>query len=554
MTTSTQLYANNAATTLASPIGSSDLSISVVDGSKFPNPAAGQYFMITIEIGGAREIVKVTSRSGNVLTVASTGDRGQEGTIAAPWSIGALVESRTTASTLARFARLQDRLFGLTSVNDLVAPSASDANSYITNSVDDNGQLIVAMRSSAAAWNFLSHRKQIVASGTATAGTNTTTQLTSTDISTLLNAGTPAGRYLLQFTNGNLTGQTRLITSASTNTVSWSGVTTEAPTAAVTTYTIVQSDSSLLFGNANTFVRLIGDTMSGPLVLSADPLVALGAATKQYVDTATIIAISSNTTLTNTAINKLHNITATAVVTLPLANTVVTGQSISFKSTTEQNVTIVPQGSDTLDNDGAGVAFRLPSYCNSIITQNTSGSWIITSKPDINVGDVVEHYGTVIKRGYAWSNGQLLNRVTQGGLFAVVGTTHNAGDGSTTYGTPDKRGRTGFGKNDMGGAADAARITVPNSGVNGSLLGAAGGDERLQTHNHGITDPTHVHTGGRDGSAAGTGPGWGAGPTGLLSNLTPTGASPTGITINNSGAGSSGNLPPTIICNYIIKT
>jgi hypothetical protein len=43
----------------------------------------------------------------------------------------------------------------------------------------------------------------------------------------------------------------------------------------------------------------------------------------------------------------------------------------------------------------------------------------------------------------------------------------------------------------------------------------AGGDERLQSHNHGITDPTHTHTGGRDGSAAGTGPGWGAGPTGL---------------------------------------
>jgi hypothetical protein len=305
MTTSTQLYTNNASTTLASPINATDLSISVVDGSKFPSPSAGQYFLITIEIGSAREIVKVTSRTGNVFTVASTGDRGQEGTIAAPWSLGALVEERTTANTLARFARLQDRLFGLTSVNDLVAPSASDANSYITNSFDDNGQLIVAMRSSASVWSFLSHRKQIVITGTATAGTQSTTQLTSTDIpSTLLNGGTPAGRYLLQFTNGNLTGQTRLITSASTNTVSWSGVTSEAPTAAVTTFTIVQSDSSLLFGNANTFVRLIGDTMSGALILSADPVTALGAATKQYVDTATILSISTNTTLTNTAVHK----------------------------------------------------------------------------------------------------------------------------------------------------------------------------------------------------------------------------------------------------------
>jgi microcystin-dependent protein len=560
MALSTQLHANNASTTLNGPIGALDLTMTVVDGSSFPNPTTGQYFLVTIEIGGAREIIKVTGRSGNTFTISA---RGQEGTTPAPWANGALVESRTTKDTLGRFARYQDRLFELTSINDLVAPSVSDSNSYITNSVDDNGNVIIAIKRNASIWKFLSHRKQIVAAGTATAGAQSTTQLVSTDIGTLLNGGTPAGQYVLQFTNGNLSGQSRLITSASSNTIGWSGVVSEAPTVAVTTFEIYQSDSSLLFPNSNTFVRLVGDTMTGALVLNADPSTALGAATKQYVDTATIVAIGTNTTLTNSAVNKIHNITAVAVVTLPLANTVTTGQSIRFKSTTEQNVTIVPQGSDTLDNDGAGVAFRLPSYSTCSIMQNTSGSWIISVKPEAYVGETKEFYGTTVPRGWAWSNGQLLNRVNQGGLFAVVGTTHNAGDGSTTYGTPDKRGRASFGKNDMGGAADSARITVPNSGVNGSTLGAVGGDERLHGHTHTVSGTTggqsadHTHTVGiQNVPASGPSGGptmWAGGSTGTsgVSNDHTHAFSGTSAT---TGAGTSQNLPPAIICNFIIKT
>jgi microcystin-dependent protein len=67
----------------------------------------------------------------------------------------------------------------------------------------------------------------------------------------------------------------------------------------------------------------------------------------------------------------------------------------------------------------------------------------------------VPHYGTVIKRGYGLGlTVSLLNRVqTKADLFAVLSTTYNAGDGSTTFGTPDLRGVVlDFGKNDMGGA------------------------------------------------------------------------------------------------------
>jgi hypothetical protein len=82
-----QLYANNASTTLNTSILSGDLTIVVADGSSFPSPTGGNYFLITIEVGSAREIIKITARSANTLTVDPAG-RGQDGTSAAPWTVG----------------------------------------------------------------------------------------------------------------------------------------------------------------------------------------------------------------------------------------------------------------------------------------------------------------------------------------------------------------------------------------------------------------------------------------------------------------------------------
>ena len=53
-------------------------------------------------------------------------------------------------------------------------------------------------------------------------------------------------------------------------------------------------------GVASTFVEKAGDTMTGPLVLNADPVAALGAATKQYVDNVTP---ATNWTRTSTTIS-----------------------------------------------------------------------------------------------------------------------------------------------------------------------------------------------------------------------------------------------------------
>lgn len=90
---------NNAVGYLQSAITASDTGIvlTVGTGANFPSLAAGEYFYATISIGSVPvEIIKVTARSGDTLTVV----RGQEGTSASNFSAGSAVELRVTGQSV----------------------------------------------------------------------------------------------------------------------------------------------------------------------------------------------------------------------------------------------------------------------------------------------------------------------------------------------------------------------------------------------------------------------------------------------------------------------
>ena len=145
------------------------------------------------------------------------------------------------------------------------------------------------------------------------------------------------------------------------------------------------------------------------------------------------------------------------------------------------------------------------------------------------------------------------------------------GDGSTTYTMPDFRGRALFGKDDMGGSA-ANRITAAVSGVNGTTLGAAGGDQAMQSHTHiatdsghthSITDPGHVHSvpnlivngaGGSNLAASGIVGVATVSTTSATTGITGTNSGTANVTNATTGAGSSQNLPPTAIVNIMLYT
>ena len=94
------LASNNATGTLASSINAAATTVLLTSGQGqlFPQPTAPDFFYVTlVNAAGAQEIVKVTARATDALTV----QRGQEGTTAAAWAVGDKVENRLTAATLA---------------------------------------------------------------------------------------------------------------------------------------------------------------------------------------------------------------------------------------------------------------------------------------------------------------------------------------------------------------------------------------------------------------------------------------------------------------------
>jgi prepilin-type N-terminal cleavage/methylation domain-containing protein len=74
-------------------------------------------------------------------------------------------------------------------------------------------------------------------------------------------------------------------------------------------------------------------------------------------------------------------------------------------------------------------------------------------------GSIIPWPSSTLPTGFLWCNGQNVSRTTYSGLFAVIGTIYGVGDGSTTFGLPDMRGRTIVGQDAMGGSSAANRIT-----------------------------------------------------------------------------------------------
>jgi microcystin-dependent protein len=158
-------------------------------------------------------------------------------------------------------------------------------------------------------------------------------------------------------------------------------------------------------------------------------------------------------------------------------------------------------------------------------------------------GTVLPFAGSTAPEGWLLCHGQAVSRSTYAALFAVVGTTYGAGDGSTTFALPDLRGRVVAGRDNMGGTA-ANRLTnsgTGNPGIAGTTLGAAGGVDRhtlttaqMPSHSHGI--PALEVT-----ASAGT-------------NHRVLGANNLAQSTDAAGSGNAHpNTQPTIVLNSIIR-
>jgi microcystin-dependent protein len=101
----------------------------------------------------------------------------------------------------------------------------------------------------------------------------------------------------------------------------------------------------------------------------------------------------------------------------------------------------------------------------------------------IPVGTVWDYLGATAPAGWLLAQGQAVDRTIYSALYALLGTTYGAGDGSTTFNLPDLRGR-------MTMAASATHALGTNGGAETKVIAIA----NLPSHTHPITDKSHSHT------------------------------------------------------------
>lgn len=206
-----------------------------------------------------------------------------------------------------------------------------------------------------------------------------------------------------------------------------------------------------------------------------------------------------------------------------------------FRRPSGDTVAAVCGGSDVATFDSTGVSVSIAPATGNNLANKT---YVDSIAPP---GSVTMFAASTAPTGWLECSGAAVSRTTYASLFAAIGTTFGAGDGSTTFNLPNLRGEFVRGW-DNGRGVDTGRV-----------FGSAQADE-VKSHTHtGTTnsDGAHTHTylRGLGGSGLGAEPG----TDGASSGTTSSSGAHT-HTFTTAATGGAETRSRNIALLYIIKT
>lgn len=197
---------------------------------------------------------------------------------------------------------------------------------------------------------------------------------------------------------------------------------------------------------------------------------------------------------------------------LPSINTVPYGFEATIRCV-QASATVSTTGSQTLD----GLASVVLRSADTLTVMRDRTQWRIKhlSYGGSSIIDIARSSGRIVGEVLALCanvpvpsrclpcDGRNVSRSAYSALFGAIGTAYGAGDGSTTFGVPDMRGRAIAGADAIYGGASANRLFNANPGWAGGEGIRTLTEANLAAHFHGgsaAPNGNHTHTGSTNDS------------------------------------------------------
>lgn len=197
---------------------------------------------------------------------------------------------------------------------------------------------------------------------------------------------------------------------------------------------------------------------------------------------ATIVTSGGTTTLTFNSAN-IQRFTGSSTQILVLPNATTLDNGIQYHILNESTSAI------TINRNDASLLYTLPAQSNTIVTLaangTAAGTWnyMPVSTPNLPyVGDYKMSALTTNHGVWLRCDGTAVSRTTYSALFAKIGISFGAGDGSTTFNIPDFRGRV------YGTVGSGTGLTPRLMGANVGVESVTLTSGQIPSHNHAFSN------------------------------------------------------------------